>query len=142
MHQQVKTSPEESVANLRAVLDVLANAQPPINVEGIGSDFDCPHIRTVVAEAEMGTAFDALASAGLEPELRAAVTVSVSDAPGALREVIRRLIEDEGRVMESLLLLVGGGAGNTVRVSIGVEGELTEQDSIDMAARLADGLAA
>ncbi len=48
VHQQIRTSPGRTGENIRRVLDVLAAAG--VNIEGIGPDFESPHVRTAVPD--------------------------------------------------------------------------------------------
>ena len=118
MHQQIRTSPDSTAENIRRVVDVLAASG--VNVDGIGPDFEAPHVRTVVSHEDLDTALGALRRAGLEPELRPAVTFSLSDAPGQLAASLEKLA-GHGYGIESVLVLAGGDSGpGQALVSIGV----------------------
>jgi hypothetical protein len=133
MHQQVRTSPEETEQNLVNVLDALGG----INVEGIGPDFESPHIRTVVSHGDLEATMSALGNANLDPEIRPAVSVSLPDKPGSLKAVIAWL-RDVPIQTESLLVLGGMDHGHRVRVSIGLERELTAQEWFDLLSAVED----
>ena len=111
-----RTSPGRTGENIRRVLDVLAEAH--INVEGIGPDFESPHIRTAVPHEQGEAAWTALKKAGLEPELRPAITYSLANAPGQLAATIERLAR-QGYVAEGVLVLASRDGDQTL-VSIGV----------------------
>lgn len=115
MHQQLKTSPSDVGDNMRRVLDALVG----INIEGIGPDFDSPHIRTAVEHDDWEAAWAALKSAGLEPVACKAVLVTLSNSEGKLRQAIENLSR-RGFVVESVLVLATPGQSGLVRVSIGV----------------------
>jgi len=116
VHQQIRTSPGHTGENIRRVLDVLAGAG--VNVEGIGPDFESPHVRTAVPHEHSDAAWAALKEAGLEPEMRAALPVSLPNAPGQLAAAVERLAR-RGYVVESLLVLASRDGDRTL-VSIGV----------------------
>ena len=44
MHQQIRTSPGSTADNIRRALEILEG----VNVEGIGPDFEPPHVRIAV----------------------------------------------------------------------------------------------
>lgn len=104
MHQQIRTSPDSTAENIRRVADVLA--AKGINVDGIGPDFEAPHVRTVVSHGDLDGALAALRGAGLEPELRPAVTFSLSNAPGQLGAALEKLA-GLGYGIDSVLVLAG-----------------------------------
>jgi hypothetical protein len=116
MHLQIRTSPEETTENVQKVLDVLAEAG--VNVEGIGPDFEPPHVRVAVPHAYWDQALDALRSAGLDPQERAAITYAIPNSPGQLAPIIHRLLE-RGFTLESTLVLASRYEDRTL-VSIGV----------------------
>lgn len=116
MHQQIRTSPGHTGENIRRVLDVLAAAG--VNIEGIGPDYEAPHVRTAVPDAQCDAAWAALKDAGLEPELRAAVTVALPNEPGQLAAAVERLAK-RGYAQESVLVLASRDGDHTL-VSIGV----------------------
>ncbi len=128
MHQQVKTSPDGTDANVRRVLEVLADAG--INVEGVGPDFESPHVRVHIDHEEgddgpTHEAIEALEAAGLHPVPRQCITVSLPNAAGALRTAIRRL-ERDGWQIESVLVLASHD-GDKVRVSVGVTRKVEDE---------------
>ena len=116
MHQQIRTSPDTTVENIRAVLDVLAAAR--VNVEGIGPDFEPPHVRVAVPHRDWERAWKALDGAELKPETRAAITFAIPNVPGQVAPLVERLVR-EGYTMESLLVLASRADERTL-VSIGV----------------------
>jgi hypothetical protein len=117
MHQQIRTSPDEVADNLKHVVDALAGAE--INVEGIGPDFESPHIRTVVNHDRVSDAIAALEAASLQPELRPAFTRAVANRPGGLKGILDDL-EERGYAIESVLVLATRPHGQ-VLVSIGTD---------------------
>jgi hypothetical protein len=116
VHQQIRTSPGHTGENIRRVLDILAGAG--VNVEGIGPDFESPHVRTAVPHEHGDAAWAALKEAGLEPELRAAITYGLPNVPGQLAARVEGLAR-RGYVVESLLVLASRDGDRTL-VSIGV----------------------
>ena len=116
MHLQIRTSPDTTVENIRTVLDALARAE--VNVEGVGPDFEAPHVRVVVRHADWDRAWDALKSADLDPARRAAVTFAIPNQAGQIAPLIERLV-GEGYTLESLLVLASRADDRTL-VSIGV----------------------
>jgi hypothetical protein len=118
MHQQIRTSPGGTSDNIRNVLDILARAG--VNVEGIGPDFEAPHIRTAVPHERWDQAWNALGKAGLKPEERDSLTVAVPNEPGQVSRIVESLVR-RGYTLESLLVLASRDRGLTL-VSIGVGG--------------------
>lgn len=116
MHQQIRTSPGQTGENIRRVLDILAGAG--VNVEGIGPDFESPHVRTAVPHDQCEAAWKALKRAGLQPELRAAVPYALLNEPGQLAAKVEGLVK-HGYVVESVLVLASRDGDQTL-VSIGV----------------------
>jgi len=114
MHQQIRTSPGSTADNLRRALEILDG----VNIEGIGPDFEPPHVRIAVRHENCQEAWDALERAGLRPELRAAITFALANAPGQLKFTLDRLV-DRGYVLESVLVLAGRDGDRTL-VSVGV----------------------
>jgi len=117
MHQQIKTSPGSTDENLQAVIDTLGGAG--INIQGIGPDFESPHIRTVVSHEDTEAAISVLRSAGLEPEIRPGFTASVANRPGRLKHVLDAL-RQRGYGIESVLVLADR-TGEDVLVSVGID---------------------
>jgi hypothetical protein len=120
MHQQIRTSPGSTADNLRRALEILEG----VNVEGIGPDFEPPHVRIAVRHENCQEALGALERAGLKPELRAAITFALPNAPGQLRIALDRLV-DRGYVLESVLVLAGRDGDRTL-VSVGVDRPMTD----------------
>ena len=116
MHQQIRTSPGTTGENVRRVLDILAGAG--VNVEGIGPDYESPHVRTAVPHEHLEAAWMALRDAGLEPEMRAAITFALPNVPGQLAAALERLAR-RGYVAESVLVLASRDGDRTL-ASIGV----------------------
>ncbi len=116
MHQQIRTSPGGTADNIRNVLDILAQAG--VNVEGIGPDFEAPHIRTAVPHEHWDRAWEALDRARLKPEVRPAVTVAVPNKPGQVSPIVEDLVR-RGYTPESLLVLASRDRGLTL-ISVGV----------------------
>lgn len=116
MHQQIRTSPGGTSDNIRNVLDILAQAE--VNVEGVGPDFEEPHIRTAVPHEHWERAWEALDRAHLKPEARPSVTVAVPNKPGQVSPIVEDLVR-RGYTLESLLVLASRDGGLTL-VSIGV----------------------
>lgn len=117
MHQQIRTSPGQTGENIRRVLDILARAD--VNVEGIGPDFESPHVRTTVPHDQCAAAWAALKEAGLQPELRAAVPYALENEPGQLNTRVEGLVS-RGYVVESVLVLASRDDHGRTLVSIGV----------------------
>jgi len=117
VHQQIRTSPGQTGENIRRVLDILADAE--INVEGIGPDFESPHVRTAVPHHQCNAAWNALKEAGLQPELRAAVPYALENVHGQLRDKVEGLVKN-GYVVESVLVLASRDDAGRTLVSIGV----------------------
>ena len=114
MHLQISGSPGDTAANIRTVTAVLAAAH--VNILGIGPDFTPPHVRVAVKQvdpydpndgSDFNVALDAMRRAGLGPSIKAAVTVTLPNKPGALQVVLNRL-SGEGYAEESVLVLAGG----------------------------------
>ena len=142
MHLQIRTSPGSTDENMRRVIEVLADAG--INIDGIGPDFESPHVRVHIDHDEgddgpFAAAFAALRDAGLGPEAREAVTVSMSNTPGAVRAATRKLLR-KGFALESILVLATHD-GDSVRVSFGV-GRKVEPDWESTARALAEEIMA
>jgi hypothetical protein len=116
VHQQIRTSPDTTVENIRTVLDVLAEAG--VNVEGIGPDFEPPHVRVAVPHGDWERAWDALKHANLQPEARPSITFAMPNLPGQVAPLVERLVR-QGYTLESLLVLASR-AGERTLVSIGV----------------------
>ncbi|HEY3335481.1 MAG TPA: hypothetical protein VGK16_09645 [Candidatus Limnocylindrales bacterium] len=126
MHLQIAGSPDDTATNIRAVVSALAGAR--VNIEGIGPEFNPPHVRVAVRHAEpydpddatdpFNIALDAMVKAGLAPAIKPAVAVTLPNKPGALEAVLNRLMR-EGYAAESILVLAGGTAGAT-QVQFGV----------------------
>jgi hypothetical protein len=116
MHQQIRTSPGTTGENLRRALDILARAD--VNVEGIGPDFEPPHIRIAVRHDQWDQAWKALDEHGLKPEARAAIAFAVPNAPGQVAPILERLAR-QGYALESFLVLAGQDGDRTL-VSVGV----------------------
>ena len=116
MHLQIRTSPDTTVENIRTVLDALARAE--VNVEGIGPDFEAPHVRVAVRHETWEQAWSALKEAGLQPEARPAVTFAVPNSAGQIAPLVEGLVL-RGYAPESLLVLASRDGDRTL-VSIGV----------------------
>ncbi len=116
MHQQIRTSPGHTRENMRSVLDILARAG--VNVEGIGPDFEPPHIRIAVPHEHWDAAWDALRHAKLQPEARPALTVALPNDPGKLNAKVEELAR-AGYGLESVLVLASRD-GDLTLVSLGV----------------------
>jgi hypothetical protein len=141
MHQQIRTSPGSTEENIKRVIEVLADAG--INIEGIGPDFESPHVRVHVDhppndDGPWQDAFDALLAAGLQPVPRESVTVSMPNTPGAVRAATRHLTRRGFRI-ESVLVLATH-EDEHVRVSFGVARKV-EQGWEETSHELADELA-
>jgi hypothetical protein len=114
MHLQISGSPGDTASNMRTVTAVLAAAH--VNILGIGPDFTPPHVRVAVNQidpynpndrSDFNVALDAMHRANLAPSIKAAVTVTLPNKPGALQVVLNRL-SGEGYAAESVLVLAGG----------------------------------
>ena len=126
MHLQIAGSPGDTASNIRTVVIALAGAG--VNIEGIGPDFNPPHVRVAVKHSEpydpddvsdpFNIALDAMEKAGLAPAIKPAVAVTLPNKPGALKAVLNRLMR-EGYAAESILVLAGGKEDAT-QVQFGV----------------------
>lgn len=126
MHLQIAGSPGDTASNIRAVVTALAGAG--VNIEGIGPDFNPPHVRVAVEHHEpynpddgedpFNRALSAMEAAGFAPEIKPAITVTLPNQPGALRAVLNRLTR-ERYAAESILVLAVGNELVT-RVQLGV----------------------
>jgi hypothetical protein len=124
MHQQIRGSPDSIAGNIARIVNVLAAAG--VNILGIAPDFDAPHVRVIVGDEageEEGEAFemalDAMAKAGLAPQIRPAVLLSMPNSPTALQSAIDRLTR-KGYAIESILVLPGEPEPGKAWVSLGV----------------------
>jgi hypothetical protein len=117
-HMQVKTSPDGTPENFRRVTSILA--AEGINIDGIGPDFQAPHIRTVVDHTQWNAAWTALDRAGLKPTACKAIPVELDNEPGRLEAILEGLAR-RGYAIESVLVLGSRSDINKVRVSIGVD---------------------
>jgi hypothetical protein len=127
MHLQLAGSPGDTASNVRAIVTALAAAS--VNLEGIGPDFNPPHVRVAVIHGEpydpddltdpFNVALNALEEAGLAPSIKPAVSVVLPNKkPGAIKAVLNRLMR-EGYAAESILVLAGGNE-ETTEVQFGV----------------------
>jgi hypothetical protein len=134
MHQQLGGSPEETAANMRAVLAALDD----VNIRGIGPSFDPPHIRVLVEDGEFDKARRLMDDNGLEPTIHTAVTLTISDAKGRLRKAMAA-IEDRGNFVDAILVVPGAAAGKAM-ISFGLIGpnldDWTDQTADDLAAEV------
>jgi hypothetical protein len=147
MHQQIKGSPDDVASNVHRIVNVLAKKN--INIEGIAPDFDPPHVRVVVKHEEpydatnpddaFNRAVLAMQQAGLAPEIKSAITVSMPNKPGALKAAMDRLSR-EGYVVESIVVL-SSEEGALAQVSFGVA-KTTIVDWDQVASGLEDLIAA
>ena len=123
MHQQIRGSPDSTAGNVARIVNVLA--AEGINILGIAPDFEAPHVRVIVGDSveEDHEAFDAalvaLEKAGLAPQVRPAVFLTVPNKPAALKVAIDRLTR-QGYSVESILVLPGLPETGKAWVSIGV----------------------
>lgn len=123
MHQQIRTSPRGVDQNVRRGLEALAGGK--VNVEGVGPDYEAPHVRFVVPHDARDAAVDRLRDAGFEPELRSACTFAVPNRAGQLSPILARIV-DAGLEIDSVLVLASRYQGRTM-VSVGVRGEISEE---------------
>jgi hypothetical protein len=132
MHQQLGGSPEETAANMRAVLAALAD----VDLRGIGPSFDPPHIRVLVEDGDFDAAYEAMKDARLDPTIHTAVTFTITDAKGRLKHAMDAL-ENRGNFVDAILVVPGGPAGSA-KVSFGIIGPnpdtWTDQTADDLAA--------
>ena len=123
MHQQIRGSPDSTAGNVARIVNVLA--AEGINILAIAPDFEAPHVRVIVGDSveEDHEAFDAalaaLEAAGLAPQVRPAVFLTVPNKPKALKVAIDRLTR-QGYAVESILVLPGLPETGKAWVSIGV----------------------
>ncbi len=117
MHLQIRTSPDTTAGNIRTVLRVLARVE--INIEGIGPDFEPPHVRLLVSHEAFDKALRVLEDADLNPETRPAVTLALPNSPGQLSGRLEELIL-KGYTPESVLVLAGRDNEGRTLVSVGV----------------------
>jgi hypothetical protein len=127
MHQQIRGSPDDTAGNIRRVVNALA--KQGINIEGIAPDFDPPHVRVAVEHLDpydptnvddpFNQALAAMEDAGLAPEVRSAVVVTMPNKPRALKAALDRLTR-EGYAVEAILVLPGEPAPSSARVSFGI----------------------
>ena len=122
MHQQIRGSPDSIAGNVARIVNVLAKAQ--VNILGIAPDFEAPHVRVIVGDEpgeEEGEAFqtalDAMAKAGLAPQIRPAVLLKVPNNTAALKNAIDRLTL-KGYAVESILVLPGNPETGKAWVSL------------------------
>lgn len=117
MHAQIKASPDTVAENVQRILNALAAAE--INVEAIGPDFDPPHVRVLVTHENMDNAMSALSDAGLSPEIKSALLLTIPDEHSALKKAVDSIAR-RGLTVESILTLGKSDQQDTVKVSIGV----------------------
>jgi len=117
MHAQIKASPDNTAANVQQILNALAAAG--INVEAIAPDFDPPHVRVLVSHQDMDDAMSALSNAGLTPQIKSALGLTIPDVPNALKKALDSIAR-RGFKVESVLTLGKSDQQDTVKVSIGV----------------------
>lgn len=137
-HMQVKTSPAQTGENLRRVADILSAAD--VNIDGIGPDFEAPHIRTVVDHDSWDAAWAALDAAGLKPTACRAVEVALDNTSGRLKVALEHLAR-RGCSVESILVLAAHDQSDRVRVSIGV-GDCIPDDWEDVSHAIAEAIEA
>jgi len=124
MHQQIRTSPYAVGQNVRRA--VAALAADGVNVEGVGPDYEPPHVRIVVPHEAFDAAQDVLAREGFKPDPRFACTFALPHRPGQLDAVLER-VDEAGFDVESVLVLASRLRGMTL-VSIGVDREPTPDE--------------
>ena len=117
MHAQIKASPYDTAENLQRILNALAAAG--INIEAIAPDFDPPHVRVLVKHEDVDDAMSALSNAGLTPEIKSALGLTIPDEPSSLKKALDGIAR-RGLTVESILTLGTSDQPNTVKVSIGV----------------------
>src|SRR5687767_7001411 len=100
MHQQIKASPDTVAENVQQILDALAERD--VNIEAMAPDFDPPHVRVLVKHENMAAAMLALSDAGLAPEPRSAITLTIKNQPAALKKAMDNLAQ-RGLTVESVL---------------------------------------
>ena len=147
MHQQIRGSPDSIAGNIARIVNTLAEAG--VNILAIAPDVDAPHVRVIVGEEvgeEEGEAFDvalsAMAKAGLAPQIRPAVLLSVPNNPTALKTAIDRLTR-KGYAIESILVLPGEPEPGKAWVSLGVAQTIRpdwDADSSSLASEINDEL--
>jgi hypothetical protein len=145
MHAQIKASPDDTATNIRTVVDALAG--DTVNIEAIAPDFDPPHVRVLVDHLDpfevtntddpFNRAIAALVGAGLTPESHSATTAMLPNDPGALKMAIE-VIENDGKTVESILVLPSAPETGKARISFGVGPSPIPGWDEDAARRLAD----
>ena len=117
MHAQIKASPDDTGENFQRIVNALADGG--VNILAIAPDFDPPHVRVLVSHDDMDAALSALSDAGLTPEVKSALGLTIPDAPGQLKKAVDSIAR-RGLRVESILTLAKPDQPNTAKVSIGV----------------------
>jgi hypothetical protein len=117
MHAQIKASPDDTAENVQRILNALAAAD--INIEAIAPDFDPPHVRVLVKHEQMKAAMTALSGAGLRPEIKSALLLTIPNVPASLKKAMDEIALRHLKV-ESVLVLPEPDQPDTARVSFGV----------------------
>ncbi len=122
MHQQIRTVPARSPADLLIFLEVLANAG--INMQSAGGSNleEGGEFAFTVDHGQEQEAIDVLLSEGFRPELVEVDTFTVEvDGPGKLLEAVaqvRSLNNATGRVIRDITMGAPSPDGRTVEVQI------------------------
>jgi len=126
MHQQIRTSPDDSKPfrdKLEQRLDRLAAKD--VNIEGVAPEPNSTHILFVVAHAQTDAALEALRE--WNPETVPAFTAPIGHRPGGLKALIRDLDHD-GFAPNSVIVLASHAAGDDVLVSVGIDRYMTDKE--------------
>jgi hypothetical protein len=117
MHAQIKASPDDTAENVQRILNALAGAD--INILAIAPDFDPPHVRVLVSHDDMNAAMSALSDAGLTPQEKSALLLTIPNVPAALKKAMDGIAKRKLKV-ESVLVLPEPDQPGTAKVSFGV----------------------
>jgi hypothetical protein len=120
MHQQIRTSPGSVGGNVSHAVEALARRG--VNVEGVGPDYESPHVRIVVPHDATEDAIEALEGIpDFTPRAVPACTFALAHRPGQLDVVLQRVAR-AGFEVQSVLVLASRYRGMTL-VSLGLDRE-------------------
>lgn len=124
MHLQIRTSPGTIGSNVSR--SVAALARRGVNVEGVGPDYESPHVRIVVPHVAIDDAVNALKEEGFAPDKSHACTFALEHRPGQLAGILEN-VTAAGFEVQSVLVLASRLGGRTL-VSIGVDREPSREE--------------